>query len=302
MGAVDCFYYYAFNLNIKSEIELPELIQFQSLPHTADITIQWSPIQQTGLEDSLVISPYYQAKQDAFWLNVMDVGRFLVTDGQLISIDPEPDADLASIRLFLLGSCMGALLMQRDLFLLHGNAIRFNNYCISFVGDSGAGKSTLSGAFFQRGYSILADDVCAINKNLSVIPSFPQIKLWQDAAEKLNIDTSNLKKIRPNFNKFALPLNYQFHPDPLPIRVIYCLNPGDTFKKHTVIGIHKLKRIHQHTYRRHYLKGLLKEPAYYLKSMEIAKHVEVIDLTRPVEGFQLEELLDFVEQDLGQRF
>lgn len=228
------YYYRAFGLNIASELELPELLPYQSTPFIPEVTIQWSRVQQEGLDNSLVTFPYYQAKQNALWLNIVDVGRFLITDGQLISIDPEENADLASIRLFLLGSCMGALLMQRDLFLLHGNAIRVDDFCVSFIGDSGAGKSTLSGAFYKRGYSILADDVCAINQDLSVIPSFPQIKLWQDAAEKLNINTTHLRKIRPNVNKFALPLCNQFQGEPLPIRVIYCLNPGTHFeKKHT---------------------------------------------------------------------
>lgn len=69
-------------------------------------------------------------------------------------------------------------------------------------------------------------------------------------------------------------------------------------KKNTLIGLNKIKRLYQHTYRRHYLKGLVKESSYYLQCMQIAKEVAVIDLSRPVQDFQLDQLLDFVEEDL----
>ena len=50
-----------------------------------------------------------------------------------------------------LGTCMGALLMQRKIFPFHGSAIAINGKAYAIVGDSGAGKSTLASAFLKKG-------------------------------------------------------------------------------------------------------------------------------------------------------
>jgi len=296
------YQYKAFGLVIESELEFPELLIHQPLTHEpADVNIQWGHVSALGLENPEVLRPFFQAKKDSLWLNVTDVARFLITNGRYIRIEPYAGIDVESIRLFILGSCMGALLMQRDLFLLHGNAVRIGDHCISFVGDSGAGKSTLSGAFFKRGYSILADDVCAINQDLAVLPSFPQIKLWSDSANQLNIKTDFLRRIRPRFDKFAIPLASQFHTKTLPIRVVYCLNKNsEEFHAHRLAGLNKMKLLHQHIYRRHYLRGLNKHQEYHMQCARMAKHIDVVELHRPDSGFQLEQLMDFVEQDLIQ--
>ena len=44
----------------------------------------------------------------------------------------------------------------------------------------------MAASLAKRGYSILADDVCAINADGEILPSFPQIKLWADAAKQLS--------------------------------------------------------------------------------------------------------------------
>ena len=200
------YHYHAFNLNIQSDLYFPELLeQPEYTPADADLRIQFGDVSPSGLEHPLMMQPFCQANAEALWLHVPGVAHFLITQGSQITLHPSPGVDEDSIRVFLLGSCMGALLMQRDLFLLHGNAVKVGRHCISFVGHSGAGKSTLSGAFFKRGYSILADDVCAVSAAGDVLPSFPQIKLWCDAAHQLNIETQSLRNIRPGIE------NTQFH-------------------------------------------------------------------------------------------
>lgn len=293
--------YYAFGLTIKSTLELPELLVNTTPEDHADVTIAWGDVSPEGLETPVVKYAFFQAQKDTLWLNIKDVGRFLISNGRKITIEPHDGVDCSTIRLFLLGSCMGGLLMQRGLFLLHGNAIRVGDHCVSFVGDSGAGKSTLSGAFFKRGYSILADDVCAINPDGVVSPSFPHIKLWLDSANKLKIKTDALRRIRPDVDKFAVPLAQQFHAKALPIRVVYCLNTSQSFDTQYVLGINKIKVLYQHTYRRHYLKGLMKENEYYMQCARMAQGMDVVNLMRPMHGFQLDQLVDYVELDLRHK-
>jgi hypothetical protein len=298
--------YHAFQLNIHSELAFPELLKqadVHAMTASDKVVIQFGPVSSSGLMKAKVSGLFYQAGLNQLWLNIPNVARFLIADGASITIEPYSDVDEASIRLFVLGSCLGALLMQRDLFLLHGNAVKVGEHCVSFVGASGAGKSTLSGAFFKRGYSILADDVCAIDETNQVIPSFPQIKLWCDAAKQLDISTQALRQIRPFIEKFAVPLGQQFHQTSLPLKVVYILHTHnkDEFILKDVSGMRKLQPLRNNTYRQQYLEGLSKNKLHFGQCGRIASQVALVSVTRPNHGFKLNELVDAIEVDLVAR-
>ena len=295
------FLYYAFALVIESELRFPELKTYGvKTLFVPDVVIRFGEVSSTGLNCPRLTSLFYQANQCELWLNVPNVALFLITDGQTITINPCPGVDEASLRLFLLGSCMGALLMQRDLFLLHGNGVKVGKVCVSFVGQSGAGKSTLSGAFFKRGYSVLADDICAINGDGDVLPGFPQIKLWCDAAKKLNISTAGLRKIRPCVEKFAVPLGAQFYEEALPLRVVYHLHSHnrDDFCFSGIVGMQKLTPLQRNSYRVNYIKGFAKTKMHLGHCGRIANQIALVNIKRPDTGFKLDELVNLVERDL----
>lgn len=294
--------YLAFGLSIRSSIYFPELPCLETKIEHPDVTIRYTDSFEANLEEPLFSARHWQAKHDALRLDIPGVALFFITQGRTITVAPYPSSDLASIRLFILGSCIGALLMQRDYFVLHGNAIQIGQACISIVGDSGAGKSTLCAAFFKRGYSILADDVCAVHPNLEVTPSFPQIKLWKDSAAYLGIDTAHLRRIRPNTEKFALPLQTQYQTNPLPLRGIYQLTPSEQpQQKQEVSGLQKLTLLHRNIYRRQYLRGLGKANLHQELSAKIAGQIFAMEILRPRGEFQLETLVDFIEQDLREK-
>lgn len=296
------YHYYAFNLAIHSEMRFPELLPLSDFV-SAHTHIKFGKVCHQGLNLAQKKGLFYQATESEIWLNVKDVARFLIAHGNRITIDPAPSVDEDSLRIFILGSCMGALLMQRNLLILHGNAVKIGKQCVSFVGDSRSGKSTLSGAFFKRGHSILADDVCAINAEGKVLPSFPQIKLWLDSANYLAIETQSLRKIRPGIEKFAIPLNQQFYTDMLPLNVIYCLHKHgkDNFTFETINGAQKLQLLHYNTYRKSYLSGLNKEKSHFLQCSKLANQAAVVKITRPSQAFKLNELVDLIEHDLLNR-
>ena len=293
--------YRAFQLTILSELAFPELLE--SADESVDVRIAFGDVSPQGIESPRGSGLSFQVNPQLLWLNIPNVARFLVSNGQTITIFPVEGADEASIRLFLLGSCLGALLMQRGLLLLHGNAIQVGKFSISFAGHSGAGKSTLSGAFFKRGYSILADDVCAINEKGEVLPSFPQIKLWADAAKHLAIDTTALRRIRPNIEKFAIPLNHQFYQNPMPLKIIYILHSHNknTFELKNFSGMSKLQPLKNQLYRRQYLKGMDRARANFIQCGSLVSRIELARITRPNEGYSLQQLVDFVTEDLSNR-
>ena len=152
----------------------------------------------------------------------------------------------------MLGSCLGALLQQRGYLILHGNAISINNSALVFIGEQGAGKSTAAMSGIRQGASILADDICVVkfdeNYQPWVIPSFPQIKLWQDTADFFAIDTKNLRRIHPQNAKYIIDTSHAFCYDALPLKNIIELKKTQTTDKE-ITGIEKLAKLIEHSYR-----------------------------------------------------
>ena len=176
------FMYEAYGMTASSEIELPELRAVSQIVGHPDISVVLGNTPRGGLAGGKQISPYIWVGENDFLLEVPRIARFRVIDGRKIIIDPYPNIDEDSVRVFLLGSALGALLFQRNLLVLHGNAVEIGDKCLICVGNSGVGKSTLTAAFMQRGYRVLADDVVPVTDDGFAIPGFPRIKLWQDVA------------------------------------------------------------------------------------------------------------------------
>ncbi|MCW8999570.1 MAG: hypothetical protein OQK04_12750, partial [Kangiellaceae bacterium] len=242
-------HYKAFGLNIVSELELPSLIlaPFKN----ADVWIKKGKVSKNGLIAPKRIRPFCQQAPSEIWLHVPGIARFYISQGNKVIVEPYEDADEQSVRLFILGSCMGAIMHQKNRLVIHGNAIRFGDGCVIFSGKSGTGKSTLAAALYQKGYEVLADDLAVIDEQLNVQPSYPQMKLWQDSAEKLGLDICQLNKIRLQIDKYAYPMDRGFCQKALPVKAIYVLNnhKNDQFLLQPIEGADKLPPLKNHTYR-----------------------------------------------------
>jgi hypothetical protein len=296
--------YTCYGLTIASEMALPELIETESDmdPAEADIRIRIGPVSADGLPDGKQLGPFLWTSRDLLWLHVPEVARFLVSGGDSIIIEPEGNADEDSIRVFLLGSVIGALLFQRGYLVLHGNAIRIGDQCMVSVGHSGAGKSTLAAGFTQRGYEILADDVVPVNADCLALSGFPRIKLWQDTASRLGIDTAPLRRIRPGMEKFNYPLHDCFAGRPLPIRWIYVLEsdhlPETRFEP--IRGMARFQRLRSNTYRVRFLEGMALKAEHLQLCGRLAGRIWLTRVTRPEHGFGLDALVDRILADIAE--
>lgn len=296
--------YTTYNLTIDSEFPLPELLPLASdnaRNAPADVAIRFGKVDHNGLSGGQQLGPFLWVNRESLWLDVPNVARFLVQNGATILIDPMPGIDEDSIRVFLLGSALGALLFQRGFLVLHGNAIRIGEQCMICVGHSGAGKSTLAAGFMQRGYQILADDVVPVDQECRAMPGSPRIKLWQDAADKLRIDTSGLRRIRPNTEKFNYPLADRFADQPVPIRWIYILDNDNSGTIHSqpIRGMQRFMPIHDNTYRVHYLQGMSLESQHLHLCGQLVGRIHLARVTRPQSGFGLNALIDHLLADMA---
>ena len=203
-------HYRAFELNWRSHgLAIPELPGCSLAAFTgADPLVAIGPEEPDSwpqLEPGPHDTPFLQMARGDLRLTVDDIGRFRITDGERIAWHRQhsgvSDQDITT---FLLGSAVGALLIQRGTFVLHGNALEKDGKAIVCMGHSGAGKSTLAYALMQQGWRLLADDLVAVSPDGLVLPGIPRIKLWHDAAKAFGLDPDRLPPIRQGMHKYLL--------------------------------------------------------------------------------------------------
>jgi hypothetical protein len=285
---------------IETDFPCPELVPAEGRP---DVVIRVGPVPER-LDQAAAGGVMYQTDGGRFILNVDGVGRYLVSGGREIRIQPAPGATWSDVRVFLFGSCLGALLHQRGLLALHASAIRTPIGGVLFCGPSGAGKSTILGALLQRGYSMLADDVTGLVVNesggVSIVPGFPRTRLWEDAALKLGKDLDGLARLRAALHKYDVAVDGQFLVEPVAAGRIYVLSTH----AHEAIRIARLGSAERfgvlvrHTYRKRYLDGFRLRGFHFNQASAVARQVPVSLVSRPSTSYRLTELADAIEADL----
>jgi len=293
--------YTAFGLSIHSDMQLPALLRSNN--KKIDIQIIRGKVNKKGLDAPEQTRLFSQLAVNELWLHVPNIAWFYVSNGNKIIVEAENGSDEQSIILYILGTCMGAIMHQRNRLVIHGNAIRVGEGCVVFAGQSGNGKSTLAAAFHQRGYSILADDLAVIDEQGKVQPSYPQIKLWHDTAKKLEIEISRLKRIRLQIDKYAYPIKDGFCTIPLPIKAIYILNNHnqDEFLFEPIKGIAKFNPLKNNTYRINHLDGLGLKKQHFKRCSQLANQIQLTRITRPNDSFELNTLVELIEADLTKK-
>lgn len=293
------YHYFTFGLEIQSELELPELLQSSNLGSIdLSISIGKTPANLPNYQKKGIA---FEIAPNEFLLDLKDIARFYVTNGNSIVIEPKTE-DMRDIRLFLLGSCFGTILHQRKILAMHASAIAHESKAVLFTGHSGIGKSTTANAFRLKGYKMLTDDVCPVvfkNNQPFALPGYPQSKLWEDTLEKLELDFKHFKYIREGINKRAIPIRDEFITKALPIKGLYILQSHnkDELKLLDIKDADRFRAIKSMTYRNHLLKGLGIQPYHFINSSQLANSIRIKWIVRP-QTFCLPEVIELITNDL----
>jgi hypothetical protein len=218
------FYYWAYGMNIESEMEFPEMLSHKGASIDLRIRLGKAPdnIPDTPLKEigSMQMSASHYRLE-------LPICTYYVKEGNEIIIDVKPNADDKSLRLFLLSNAMAAALYQRQQVAMHAGAIVTDQGLVLVSGHSGAGKSTTISALRQQGYAAFADDVVIVSKlngKMVGTASYPIVKLWQDSIEKLQLEEMDEdKRIREQIPKYVHSFHKEFSKEPIPIKEIFFL-------------------------------------------------------------------------------
>lgn len=271
--------YDAYGLRLDSEITLPELGTGFAATGPADIEVRLGATD-TPSPDATMLPLGLWVDGDRIGVDVPGVARYVCESGRRITVQPAPGVEPGVLRLFLLGTAIGSLMVQRGHLVLHGNAFRVGDACAVVVGHSGAGKSTLAAEMHRRGHDILSDDVVPIDDAGRALAGWPRLKLWQDALDRLGVDSSAYQRIRDAHAKFHVPLE---RPplDPLPVRWIYVLDRHDGPLTITPLtGAAIFTSLHEHSYRKEILVGVHRQ-THLARSAGLVAAVRPARLSRP---------------------
>ncbi|KMK75026.1 aldolase [Alkalihalobacillus pseudalcaliphilus] len=292
------FNYQAFGLKIASEMCLSELISI-GRTQQPDVEIklenmedEWNKQYQKG--------EYFIVRPNFIFFKIPKVALFCIKNGNEMKVSPFKGVSEEHLRLYILGTCMGALLLQRKILPLHGSTLAINGKAYAIIGHSGVGKSTLATNLLANGCQLLSDDVSPITFNEQghpvVIPAYPQQKLWQESLEKLGKSNHGLRPIVQRESKFAVPVREQFKEEPLPLAAVFELVKSEVgeLQVKKVQRLEKLSILYTHTYR-HFLLQELQLTSWHFQTMtQIAQHIKMYSLHRPLSAFTVEELTEYI--------
>jgi hypothetical protein len=281
-GAATISDYSVFGLRVRSELPLPELLDAEgSFEPQVTVTIGKAP------EAPAAGAPPHLTG-GGLLLEIADVARYFVKDGSSIVVEPQPGVAEANVRLYLLGSAMGALLHQRGLLPLHANAIELGGRAFAFMGASGSGKSTLAAWFHDHGYRIIADDVCAVRFDEAagpvVVPGLPRLRLWKEALKSSGRTPSHFSRSYAGdetWDKFDVPLPRESAVrGEVELAGVYLLGTSDKLDISRLRGLEAAEAVFANTYRGSYVPAVGNVELHWELCVQLVTKTPVFSLLR----------------------
>jgi hypothetical protein len=293
--------YTCYGLTLRSDIPLPELGAKQDAASTPDVVIERGVATDPPL-DAVMIRDGMWRSPTSIGIDIPQVARFVAHEGRRIVVESEPGVSDGDVRIFLLGTMIGSIMMQRDHLVLHGTAFRVGTASAVVVGHSGAGKSTLAAELARRGVDVLSDDVVPVDAVGRGLPGYPRIKLWRDALESLGLEPHRFDRIAPSHEKYHVPIE-RGDLSPLPVRWIYSLetHEGPDLELACVVGIGAFSLLNEHTYRRELIHDQATSGQHLRQCAQLAGQARVVQIIRPAATMTASLTADALMADIHEQ-
>lgn len=298
--------YRAFGLNLFSEIPLPEVPRLGISKDMTDVEIEYGDLSELWEKQVLLPKQKYVVEDHMVMFQVPGIAIFKIQEGKKITVSPISTSDEDHIRLYILGTCMGIILLQKKVLPLHGSAIEINGKAYAFIGDSGAGKSTLAAAFLKEGFQLLSDDVIPVSLSKDnkpfITPSYPQQKLWQESLQAFGIEKKDYQPLFERETKFAVPVTSSFSNGPLPLSAVFELVKTE----HGEVTLQKINQLERfrtlfcHTYRNFLVPRLGLMEWHFMESVNILNRIHMYQLHRPNTGFTVNNLVSQILENINE--
>lgn len=286
-------------------IEFPWKINgFPVSSQPPDVFVRFGTAFPPTQEATLYHGPYCQAAPNHFFLNIENIATFMVQDGNVITIEVQQNSDIYSLNTFVLSVCLGILLIQRKLLVLHAAILEKSGRTVAFGGGPGSGKSTLSALLLKSGAGILTDNIAAINIDdkaaATVFPSFPKIHLWQSTLDKLALNGYSQEKLRPELNKYAVDLGESYINLARPLDTLCILSPWNKREMNfeEITGLEKIFQLKNVSFRTKITRGLGLDKQHFQHISALSKTIKMVRLSYPQDWEQNSTLIKRIDESL----
>jgi len=190
-----------------------------------------------------------------------------------------------TVEAYILGPVIALIGAFQGFVPLHAAGVKVNNLSWLIVGRSGTGKSTLLYEL-MRNYSatFFSDDLVFTvfrKSRVQAMPSFPFIKLWEDAI--LRFKASKQKAVHHKINKYYLEQSTCFVSDIQQPSVILVLQTStqSTTSYEEIKGTKKFLYLQQNVYRKPWIEALFKENVFFTLTA-LSKQCRMFVVRRPL--------------------
>jgi len=195
------FCYQAYGLQVKSEVELPELLASTAQRKPDDVFIETGLNSERRFSNEERVGPFLWASVNRVRLKVPGIAEYVIENGTRICFEPLDESELQGARALLHSFAFPCLLYQRGFVVLRGNAIANERTCCLLIGPTGIGKSTLAAAMLLYGFVSLSDEIIAIDDGGYCHQGISWLRLWPDAIQTLKLPFRQESRVRPKIEK-----------------------------------------------------------------------------------------------------
>ncbi|MGQ9845998.1 MAG: hypothetical protein ACUVQP_00665 [Bacteroidales bacterium] len=273
------FYYNAFGLNIKSDIELAKLTGVEKLqPDVLFFNTQ----SNATIDKPSIIRKNFQANNHSFAYTITDTNFYFNAITQELNFSFN---NKQQFEQYLYGPVLALISAYLKKIPLHAAGVVVNNKVILIAGNSGSGKSTflyhLLKTYQARFFS---DDLVVLEKKDTMVyaySSIPEIKLWLDAIDRFK--ATKIKPVHPDIQKYFVDVkNYFLNKEQLP-KIIFIIETSlnSQLKIEKVTGVNKYLYLSKNVYRKNIIESLFKQNLFE-QLTSLANQTQVYIISRPV--------------------
>lgn len=280
------YIYQAYNLPIVSTIELPALIQIDSTLFNNPIRVEQGVVPGNLKKEPLEKKPFSTFNETEFRYEVPEIGRYYVSDGNYICIEPLSE-NQEEVLLYFYSNCLAAILFQRNIIPFHISGIFVEaGKVLLFAAPSRTGKSTTALMLQQKGYPIFTDDTAILylqDRQVKAIASYPMMRLWQNTFEKQAIyKESDKQMLYAEINKYGFSFHQDFTTDEANVvGIVFLQEEGTDIKIEKLKPAASMQQLGNNIYRKQWLSGMKKQQLQFTYLTDIAHNLQTWQATRP---------------------
>ncbi|MEZ5422169.1 MAG: hypothetical protein R2682_03620 [Pyrinomonadaceae bacterium] len=301
----DRFSYFSFGLNIDSSIRIPDLVVGGN---GADITIRFGELSEEYL-DSIFRTPVLETPgcrvrvaEKAMSFDWPIIGKFLITEGCEVVVEPASAAQEEDLMPFLTGPAMIVLLHQRGNMVLHASCVQVDGIAVAFLGAKGFGKSTLAACMYARGHSLISDDIVPVyfsDGKAFTLPGYPRIKLYPDSVVAAGRDPSRLPYIHRLIEKHSFACPNESSVGPVELGAIYILDKAEAVRIDELDMSTTFIELITNTHAGHHLARLNSQERHFRQCQELVRTIPSFRMSRPHRFSEIDEVCQKLERHIS---